>query len=59
MMLQNKQELAHMKSQNIDPEEIEKRKSDINTRAKAMYLAVAAFTKTGLWDNKEDLTPMV
>ena len=59
MMLQNKQELAYMKSQNIDPEEIEKRKSDINTRAKAMYLAVAAFTKTGLWDKKPDLTPMV
>jgi hypothetical protein len=54
MMLQNREELAAMKAAGKDDEEMAARKAAIDGRAQLMYLAVAAYTKTGLWKSEVD-----
>jgi len=53
-MLQNREELAAMKAVGKDDEEMAARKAAIDGRAQLMYLAVAAYTKTGLWKSEVD-----
>ena len=49
MRAQNADEIAEMKERGIDDDEIAEHKATLESRAWAMYVAVAALTKTGLW----------
>jgi hypothetical protein len=54
MRAQNDDEIALMREQGIDDDEIIDRKARLEGRALAMYAAVAAYTKTGLWKTEVD-----
>jgi hypothetical protein len=54
MMLQNSEELGAMEAAGKDNEEIAARKAAIDGRAQLMYLAVAAYSASGLWKSEID-----
>jgi hypothetical protein len=54
MQLQNREETAWMKNAGIDNDEIATRKAGLEGRAQGMYLAVAGYTKSGLWKSEVD-----
>lgn len=54
MRLQNKEEIEHLRESGEDDDAIMDRKIALEGRAKAMYAAVAFYTKTGMWKTDVD-----
>lgn len=54
MRTENADEIQAMRDQGEDDDEIYERKAEIEGRAQMMYMAVAAYTKTGLWKGETD-----